>query len=386
MDNNKLISIPDTGYEEILTWTQPLDNSDIVYNQFNSLLCQSLTDFEDKELNYQISKLLKLPTRSFWRIVTSPDFYQRTIEACKGDLPNLIKFLNDSVLVEDFRYGHSDHSSTLGKWSANGDFYFPGPSQDDKWKINELYISPYLENRIPLDFISFHARREMPVEAFRPVQYGEANPFTEDEIIQTCLKVQNAFNKIKKSAPIAAEFILKYAKTIVLRKDMKNIDIFQSSSCNGYIGQIVLLNPHLHHVNEELIAESLVHESIHSLMWRAEILNHIIKDPMLSMETVVSPWSGFELHYYTILQAAFVWYGIANFWKLNLNAGHFDNEKVKFYLSRAKKGFIDRSFLNQVDKHKYNLNDGMYQAFIQLADRAESLLINDKENSVHNNV
>lgn len=368
----KLVTIPETGYEKILTWNYSLKKSDLVYDTFNELLCRSIIEFKNHEVLDQVYELKELSNKSFWRIVTSPDFYQRTIEGCKGNISDLIRFLGASIDVEKFRNG--DFARNIkGSWSANGDLFIPNIDHSGEWVSKEIYQAPHLAEQIPLDFNSVYARRNMPVESFRPIQYGKAHPFTKQEKDNTELKIKNAYDKILKSAPKAAQFILNYAKTIVLRKDLQNIETFQSSSCNGYIGQIVLLNPQLPHVDEEIIAESLVHESIHSLMWRAEVLSHIIKNPLLKMTTVKSPWSGYELHYYTILQAAFVWFGIANFWKDNLNLNFFDPTKSRYYFNRAIKGFIDKRFMKEIKKHSYNLSDGMFESFENLSNEALKL-------------
>ena len=370
----KNVTIHSTGYEHILTWEKDLKNSNLVYNTFNKVLAQSLLSFDNPSLEKLLETLKTLPNESFWRILTSPDFYQRLIEASKGNLEGLVIFLQDSILVEEIRFGKKINLQQ-SKWSANGDLFVPPDELNEinpDWDFNHQYHSELLNDQLPLDFGSIHARRDMPVESFRPIKYGDAIPFSKEEKKITEEKVNNAFKKIAICTPIAAQFVLNYAKTIVLRKDFTNPKTFQSSSCNGYIGQIVLLNPHLSHVDEAYISESIIHESIHSLMWRAEVLSQIIKDPQKEMGTVISPWTGAELHYYTILQACFVWYGIANFWRMNLNSDLFPKLRTKYLYERAIKGFEKQNFMNQVRKYSDNLSEGMFDCFIRLGHEADN--------------
>jgi hypothetical protein len=359
-------SIADTHYEEILSWNgNNLSRCNKVYDSFNVLLVLSLTDWKDEELIILSNELKLLPDEYFVRIITAPEMYQCLIGVIHGKTEKIKSFLKYSIAVEKTRTGIVTEIAK-NKWSANGDYYF----SDN----NSFVEIPTLVNSIPIDHNSIFARRKMPVASFRPIKYGEACPFTEVELKISYDKIYSAFHEIQRVNVLLANFIGSYVKSIVLRKDLTNAYTFQSSSCNGYIGQMVLLNPHLPHIQIELIAESLVHEAIHSLMWRAEVLTPIIKNPSLSMETVISPWSKMDIHYYTLLQACYVWYGVANFWNKALESRIFCPDRSHELFCRAVTGFKDKDFMKEIDKYSHNLSFGMYEAFLSLADASQSIL------------
>ena len=63
------------------------------------------------------------------------------------------------------------------------------------------------------------------------------------------------------------------------------------------------------------IAEALVHEAIHSLLYMQERCHPWVPAELYApVPRVVSPWRGRNLALRPFLQACFVWYGILQFW------------------------------------------------------------------------
>jgi hypothetical protein len=117
---------------------------------------------------------------------------------------------------------------------------------------------------------------------------------------------------------------------------------FTSGSTSQYIGRSLFCNAHLPGVDVELMADSLVHEAIHSLLYMHEIREEWIDNDVLSRESVVeSPWSGATLLVRPFLQACFVWFGLTHFWSLALGGSAFRPERAEARLVMARRGFLN---------------------------------------------
>ena len=94
-------------------------------------------------------------------------------------------------------------------------------------------------------------------------------------------------------------------------------------------------------MHPEEIANAVVHEAVHCVLL---MLDH--EDPLLTddeaadaLGPVVSPWTGKPLPVPTYLHACYVWFGLANFWRLAAGANRFDAEQCEHLLTRATAGF-----------------------------------------------
>jgi hypothetical protein len=52
-------------------------------------------------------------------------------------------------------------------------------------------------------------------------------------------------------------------------------------------------------------------------VFRAELAAPLFDDPELGLARVASPWTGASLDLYALTHACFVWYGVANLWRLS---------------------------------------------------------------------
>jgi HEXXH motif-containing protein len=311
---------------------------------------------------------LPLPSKS--RIVESPDVYNQITQYVRNQSNTLQNLLEQSIRVEELRNGLHLHPCA-GKWSANGDFLFDDVLEEKRdeagWRIRGRFSAPLLGNKIPLDHHSPFARHPMPVAEFRSVQFGTAEPMTAKEEQCAITLVRRSFSKINSALPEAADFIGRCVNSIILRKTSSTGKIFQSASRNAFIGQIVLLNPHHDHVDDEDMAESLIHESIHALLWRAEILDHFLLNPNMEMGIVRSPWSGERIVYYTLLQACFVWYGIFWFWDaVTRSKSEFYPNRAIRLRDRARAGFHKEEYIMSLEQNCRNLKPGVFEVFKEL--------------------
>lgn len=374
------LSIPNSDYPYILRWEEGSTvKADVILASYLEILLASLLDIIGKE--DELASFNDLPLDSKNRICSSPETYVRLVEALrsKKKYGNLTLFLKYSIGVEHCRNG-IENPNGIRRWSANGDLFFDvkGTKSNNSpktrtWHSNGCWIAPELTLGIPIDYASIFITAPTPVAKFRKIKWGKPIPLTQSEADFAVKNLQTAFTYIRYASPSAAQFLQKYVSVIMLRNDPSNPFVFQSASRNSYIGQIALLNCQLAHIDIPFLAESLVHESIHSLMWRAEILCHFLNNPTVEMENVISPWSGRELHFYTFIQACFVWYGVLHFWRNALENRVDFRERAEYLYERARKGFIGDGVLTELMKGSKNLQKGMVEEIEKMVKSSQQL-------------
>ena len=370
----KLPAIAQSHYPEAFQWrAQTVHLTDRVFTVYLRVFLDTFLSILP-ELDENLERRFhKLSLRSKHLIVEAPDTYNQITKYLRHQDNRTREFLRRSITVEEARNGGRLDVCT-GMWSANGDFLSDSVVNESRdaagWRSRGRFFAPLLAGHIPLDHHSIFARHPMPVAEFRSVRFGDAESMTPTEEARAISKVMESFGKIAQSLPVAANFISRYVNSIILRKTSRTNDLFQSASRNAFIGQIVLLNPHQDHVDDEYMAESLLHESIHSLLWRAEILDHFIFDAHMDMGLVQSPWSGEKIFYYTLLQACFVWYGLFWFWNTILSLETpFCASRALELRERARSGFLKPEYASALDQNRINLKSGVLEVFGELRDR-----------------
>lgn len=143
------------------------------------------------------------------------------------------------------------------------------------------------------------------------------------------------------------------ARVVVMRK--RQTDDFCSFSACDYIGRITLVNPQL--VDELIIAEALVHESIHSYLYMHEPRALWGLNPGVHAEpgVVTSPWSGRTLPVCAFLHACFVWYGLFFFWGRVMASPRADAKDVRFRVAQAGSGFMKGPLLDRLGPERTGL-------------------------------
>ncbi|UIJ81835.1 aKG-HExxH-type peptide beta-hydroxylase [Rhizobium leguminosarum] len=368
------ITIENSGYPDAFSWGDTtIRLTDRVYEQYLEVLLRVFIEelsILSKEIQERFSTL---PPESKMRLIEAPETYNLLVRRLRGDKVDVRSWIAQSVEAE-WAILHRDHTCKPGTWSADGSFLFDKKTEvvrdSQGWIIGGWRENVLLDRKIPIDHHSPFARRDMPVAEFRSVQYGDPEAFRSGDERKAVDKIVKSYEKIRISLPVAADFISRYAKAIVIRRSSHADGVFQSASRNAFIGQIVLLNAHADHVDHEYMAESLVHESIHSLLWRAEILDHFLVDPEKEMGTVTSAWSGETIYYYTLLQACFVWYGIFNFWnKVCNNHAVFDKKRAGELLERSRRGFLSGEYKRSLLSNSDNLKRGVLNVFEDMRNR-----------------
>ncbi len=218
-------------------------------------------------------------------------------------------------------------------WTALGDVgFFPGGGRIE-W--------PRVEAMMPLDFGSPRARemdlagREFALPHPRPA-YGR------DEVDRAFEKIRRALDGIRSASRAAAAFAARFNKVVVVQHDASDPARCSSGSNAQFVGRSFITNVESDEVPVELIAEAVIHEGIHGLLYMHQIVEGWGPEAVIHDQTprVASPWTGTPLPVRSLMEAAFVWYGLAHFWCESLARNIFEPAIVRRRIARALGGFL----------------------------------------------
>lgn len=199
-----------------------------------------------------------------------------------------------------------------------------------------------------------------------------ADPADDGRLRSVLQHAQNAFSLVAQGCLPAAAFVRHVLRRLVLRSDASR-DGFASNSPQGLVGLAVLTNAHLALVDDVVLAEALVHESIHGFVGMSEAIG--LADPQAQgrwladlrfyegFSCTVSPWTGKALDLPTYLHACFVWWGLLHLWAILAGQGLFDERRVRSRLARAARGFVGQAHVQQLHPHSDALNPALLAAF-----------------------
>jgi HEXXH motif-containing protein len=113
-----------------------------------------------------------------------------------------------------------------------------------------------------------------------------------------------------------------------------------SSSIGKMIGAAVLGNFHENKWGVGKLADAIIHEAIHNVIYKLELESGLHTDYDAALQaSLTSPWSGQTLPLESFVHACFVWFGLLNFW--NLNA--LDKPEFRDLRNIAGRGFLKES-------------------------------------------
>jgi hypothetical protein len=108
----------------------------------------------------------------------------------------------------------------------------------------------------------------------------------------------------------------------------------------------LILNGHLGPSESAPLAEAIVHEAIHSLLFMFEEVHapFLPRNSGAEFLTVRSPWSGKDLFLSAYIHACVVWYGLYWFWTAAAEAAAWPIQYCSELRLRARAGFERRPF------------------------------------------
>lgn len=263
-------------------------------------------------------------------------------------------YLMQCLYAEEAKTKGKIDSESRTLWTANGDFLIQR-QENDEFITYEAFK---LADRVALDFFSPNC---LNVSHFDLAEdpTSEISNYGFEEVENLCELLHESVAELDNEGAYFLDLIGIFSRTIILNKvtPSNGKRIFFSGSDNDHVGRSVLSNAEL--VSKEMIIESLVHESIHSLLYMIDRLNQWQPDyDSLHINeigrNVESVWSGNMITIHSFLQACFVWYGLFEFWKYaKLSNLSYDQSFVSERLKFIQTGFENLN-LTEFEK-KYDL-------------------------------
>jgi hypothetical protein len=322
---------------DVLTWKAPADDLVRVFGSYVDLLADSLARLlrrlqraHPDAAQVLWERFAEASEVAFLRVLTAPETSFRLL--WDGDESDLARaeFLLGALQAELAREGR-DVRLAGETWTAVGDVGFKSDgSLLGNWNVPTLG---------PLDFgsplVGSVATGEIDGAD------GHWEPFADDEIAAVRRRFKAASLGIEATRPVLREFVVWFNRVVVCLKDPMSPTSSSSGSTGQYVGRTFITNPHLPGVDDVFLAEGLVHEGIHGLLYMQERQRAWVTDELyMGSVSVVSPWSGNPLQLRPYLQACFVWYGLLHFWCLALEAGSFPAGRTRERIGQAVTGFL----------------------------------------------
>jgi hypothetical protein len=332
----------------LLSWENDASTRKAIYNVYvnraSSRLGHALRHIvEDDPVtgNMLLTELQALSDESFMRLITSPELFSQVSQGIPKDSKCLSDFLAFSIEAELIKVGKIGTSS--GVWTAIGDRYYPkGPVDADfeeregeisVWQVNNPFRAPSICDRIVVDYSSPFAKHSLDVKS-RP-SWSDI-----DRVRRVLGKLEEGFVMIENISDAAFDNVNRFVRVVALGTDSSVGNAFCSSSSKNQIGRMDLTNADIDKVDSANVADALLHESIHSLLYTVELDEPFILDREAVEDTrIKSPWTGAELPVHSFLHACLVWFGLWQFWSLALYDSRFSMDRAQRQFQGAEVGF-----------------------------------------------
>jgi hypothetical protein len=284
------------------------------------------------------------------RVVLAPETSCRLLWGHPGgcDDRDFWRFLTDSLDLEFSRLSHSPVGALIeassealprARWSALGDFRVGDArvAVVSQPSLTGLTVDADSPASICFDSSVHDVGMQL-------LHYGD------HEAKETALrKVEAAMLALDAMDPAIAGFVRRFTLVANIVTDGERSG-FSSGSTDQYVGRSIFWNADLPSVDTEMLAEALVHEAIHSLLYMHEVREPwFLSQELLSSDAVVeSPWTGSMLRVEPFLQACFVWFGLCHFWSLARRESPFKGQRAEASLATARQGFLEGPLLSRV--------------------------------------
>lgn len=272
------------------------------------------------------------------RLLRAPEITRRLLFVATAP-PDTDRFVTDAAMVELALCG-AEPPPPAGGWSALGDVRLLEDGTP-RWWPQLADVDP-----VPLDFGSPWAQR---IDLSGRLEFVSAPrpSFAEAEVDSIHVRLAASMDLLQKLSPTLPRFVSAATCVLVLQIDPTSQAV--ASGTNGrYVGRSFVANPHSQDATLDCLAEAVVHEAIHGLIFR-ESLRRPWVDGLASLEEprVPSPWTGRPLPVRPYLEATFVWFGLVHLWALALRHGVFEHEAVHHRLTRSMRGFGSGSLVDR---------------------------------------
>ena len=355
---------------EVLTWTTGEGVLRHIYESYVEELSRALGQLMSRlvHLGHDTTELQKQLDSSsdtvFLRVLTAPETSYRLTYSDSCTPGEAADFIQHSLQAEMAREGRSTELK-YDVWTPYGDMCFRSDGS--------VFQFPQMSAAIPLDFgsplvakVDLGGPGNSIAELRAPFDTSEMKLIIE-RLNLTCQGIHSVW-------PPLLDFVLTFNKVLIFVKDPAAPNQFSSGSTTQYVGRTFITNPHVDSVDIADLAEALVHEGIHALLFMDELLHPWGDIPELrdGVRRVGSPWTGNSLSLSSFLQACFVWYGLAHFWALALREHDFDSQRIKQRFIQAVSGFLSGPLVNNLE----TFLPGIYPDVIDTIQEMQARIVN----------
>ena len=262
--------------------------------------------------------VISLPKASQQRLLLAPRLHTllwANNQPGADDIDSLRQFLD----LERYLC-HQGGDRPRDSWTALWDFYL-GPEEQVQEHApagtSSLFFRGETFRAPKLGSIVLDGFRPFTEKDFPPPM-GEVINHTPEELEFITWRLEQSLEQITRISRTARSAVDALIQVISLVRAPKSIKGTQSFSNKPVIGRMGLANVDSDRWTVSKIADAIVHEAIHALIYKIELANSLYLDYSVESEPfiVVSPWSGRKLPLHSFVHACFVWFGLWNFWGL----------------------------------------------------------------------
>jgi hypothetical protein len=328
-DTSLIVALPD-----FLTWQSGNDLTRAACKNHVHYVFRQVKQWSSHSDTDLLHSVTSLPASSQQRLLLAPRVY-RMLRSNSEPGADEIDSFKQFVGLE--RYLCNQESELPhGSWTALLDFYLAPekPVQECTSSLSfrgETFRAPKLGN-IVLD-----AFRPFTKEDFPP-PLGEVSNHTPEELEFITKRLEQALEQISRMSPTARTAVDALVQVISIVRAPQSKKGTQSFSNKPVIGRMGIANADSDRWSINKIAEAIVHETIHALIYKIELTNCLYLDDSIESSPlkIESPWSGRKLPVHSFVHACFVWFGLWSFWKL----ASPDDAEAGDLRSRAANGFL----------------------------------------------
>lgn len=314
-----------------------INYTNILSEKFQGLLHQLLLDNSEKYEEVIVSLNL-LNEKELEYFLVTPEISHLILQSDRYNKATVINMLIKSIDAEISKKTRNfDINKYEELWTADGALFIKYIAQK---KTYAEFENHRLFDLTPVDFFSpFNMKitnkelNEGDENVISLYDFGEIETICQslDESIEPILNCNHISHQIRT-----------FLKSIVINKitlNGKPTNLISGSDAL-YIGRTVMSNVY-NSIPEKLI-ECLVHESIHSTLYMADICNPWLpthEQTRIAGYNAISPWTGNKITISSIQEAIFVWYGIYKLWSYALENGLYDENRTLDRLTFVGQGF-----------------------------------------------
>jgi hypothetical protein len=345
IDRSLIAALP-----KFLTWTAGIDllqTACKIYVHWSYDRLRTWSEFANTNL---FDVVRALPKQNQQRLLLAPRSFNLLLSSAEPG-PEEVDKLKKLVGMEQHLCRQSSEYQR-DDWSALGDYYLPsdmgtGDRLDDglltAWSPRQSFNAPAL-GHIVLDAYSHYPDNPYPANV------GEVTTITTEEIAIARKRLEQSLSYIRSVSLVAGSTINESVQVVTLARAPNSPEVTIALSMRSMIGRVGMLNLHSDRWTVYKTSNSLVHEAIHSLIYKLELACDLYTDDAGAWKIeAVSPWTGRTLLVHSFVHACFVWFGLWKFWSLADGA----DPSVRKFMDKARSGFLPCSPLTGISEEAF---------------------------------